>query len=121
MFPFSNASALEQAPQSLQSRRPREVSAPWVPLRMFSLAESATPVFTVRSFHPVTAPYQKEPRSTPQPSSHRPRQRLADDRLRFLLDVPQVVASNKALRVELVDVFRAGRTRRKPPVRGDDL
>jgi hypothetical protein len=41
--------------------------------------------------------------------------------LRFLLDAPQVVAPTKALRVELVDVFRAGRTRRKPPVRGDDL
>ena len=50
-----------------------------------------------------------------------PASALADDRLRFLLDAPQVVAAAKALRVELVDVFRAGRTRREPTVRGDDL
>src|SRR5262245_64314632 len=56
-----------------------------------------------------------------QSSSHHARQRPADDRLRFLLDAPQVVAPTKALRVELVDVFRARRTRRKPYVGGDDL
>src|SRR5262245_6845890 len=59
--------------------------------------------------------------ATTLPSSGDPRQCRADDRLRFLLDAPQVIAPTKALRVELVDVFRAGRTHRKPSLSGDDL
>ena len=42
-------------------------------------------------------------------------------RLRFLLDAPQVLAAAKAFRVKLVDFFGAGRTRREPTLRGDDL
>src|SRR6266516_6423284 len=56
-----------------------------------------------------------------QSSCDAPRQGRAGDRLRFLLDASQVVAPTKALGVELVDVFRAGRTHRKPALSGDDL
>src|SRR6516165_1375622 len=52
-------------------------------------------------------------------SSHDSRQRSADDRLRFLLDAPQVVSPTKALRIELVHVFRARWTHREPALSGD--
>ena len=55
------------------------------------------------------------------PSSRDSCQRLADERLRFLLNAPQVLAPAKAFRVKLVDLFCAGRTRREPTLRGDNF
>ena len=48
-------------------------------------------------------------------------QRSIDDRLRLRQDATQVVVSPKTLGVYLVDVFCAGRTRRKPSARGNHL
>src|SRR5262249_54883290 len=42
------------------------------------------------------------------------RQGIAHDRLRRLEDAPQMILSLKALRIDLVDVFRPGRTSREP-------
>ena len=52
-------------------------------------------------------------------SSHDSRQRRAGDRLRFLLDAPQVIGPAKALRIKLVHVFRARWTHREPALSGD--
>lgn len=41
------------------------------------------------------------------PSSRNPRQRPFDERLRFLLNATQVLASPEAFRIQLVDLFRA--------------
>src|SRR4029450_9731348 len=55
------------------------------------------------------------------PSSQDSCQRSADKFPRFFLNLAQVLDSAKALRVQLVDIFGAGRTRREPPGRGEDL
>ena len=46
-------------------------------------------------------------------------QRFRDDGLGFFLDLSQVVLAEEALGVNLVDLFRARRTRRKPAIFGD--
>src|SRR5690349_4233989 len=46
---------------------------------------------------------------------------LGDDRLRFLLDPPQVLRSAEAFRVQFVDLFRAGWPRGKPSSFRDHL
>src|SRR5688500_13659823 len=54
-------------------------------------------------------------------SRHDSRQRIAHERLRLLLNSAQMFAAAETLRVQLVDIFRAGRTRCEPPMRSDDL
>src|SRR2546430_8898339 len=48
-------------------------------------------------------------------------ERLVDGGLGLLLDLPQVGFAAKTLRVDLVDVFGAGRARGKPSALGNDL
>jgi hypothetical protein len=46
---------------------------------------------------------------------------VTDDGLRFLEDTVQMIRSPVALRINLVDVFRSGRTRREPSTLGHDF
>ena len=49
------------------------------------------------------------------------RESVVHDGLRLLQDTVQMIRPREALRINLVNVFRAGRTRRKPSTRGNDL
>jgi len=54
-------------------------------------------------------------------SSHARCQRGVDERSRLREDALQVLFAVEALRVQLVDILRAGGSRREPAVRGDHL
>ena len=56
--------------------------------------------------------------ATFDPLRHRRRQGVADNRLGFLQDAAQMIRSLETLRINLVNVFRPGRTRREPAARG---
>src|SRR6516164_7814012 len=53
--------------------------------------------------------------------SARPRQRGLDERARLHQDELQVLLAAEALRVQLVDILSAGRSRREPAMRRDHL
>src|ERR1700687_5488540 len=54
-------------------------------------------------------------------TAHLTLERLVDGALGFVLYLPQMGLAAKTLRIDLVDLFGAGRARRKPSAIGNDL